>query len=118
MREHIVDATHVELLCGEAAQSLIVDINFQRTDRSDQNVDTQIPLVPADQIRVRQITLNNNLCAVVQFGNALQQVDASSPRGSAGFADPYAFLVILVHKSVYESRVLVWQDESHWKDVE
>lgn len=43
------------LVCGESCQSLLVDIDFQRVEASDCDIDSQVELQPVDQKRVGNV---------------------------------------------------------------
>jgi hypothetical protein len=55
VRKHIFKVTCIIFLGSEASQALIVDIESQRIDRSDGNIDSEIKLKSVDEEGVSYI---------------------------------------------------------------
>ena len=59
-------------------------------------VDAHVPLGSSDQMRVRNVFLNNTLLIVLQIGYVINQGNFASSTEICGFTNPYLFLCVIV----------------------
>ena len=68
------------LLSGEACQSIFIDVETERVDRSQGDIDPQIELITVDQQRVIYVFANYHRCALRDLVDVLCYKDALALR--------------------------------------
>ena len=131
MHEWVRQVVHVGRVArvSEPAEALAVQVDGQRLIAGDQNVDSKVELLAADEQRVHDVALHNvrlglrALWLPSQFifplGNLLQFVEkenAAALRLADGFHDPYLLTLILL-EFLDEQTVVTGQVVRRWEEI-
>lgn len=74
MSELVVKVVHGVLVCSEPDQAFFINVELQRTHRSQQYVDSHVPFVASDQEWSRQVFLQHSCCVVAELADVVEQV--------------------------------------------
>ena len=95
MRKHIFKVTCIIFLGSEASQALIVDIESQRIDWSDGNIDSEIKLKSVDEEGVSYILRHDHRQSTRYFIKVRNDRDSFALRGSFRLHNPERLVGLL-----------------------
>lgn len=112
----VATLTLIVLLCCKAGQSILVDIDTQRIDRCEGNIDSEIELVTIDQERLAHVLAHNHGRTLWNFIDVLSDKDAFTLRRRGWLTDP-SCLRLRCH-AVLELNHFVRQNEREREEFE
>lgn len=72
--ELVVKVVHGVLVGSEPDEAFFVNVELQRTHRSQQHINSHVPFVASDQEWSRQVFLEHSGCVVAELADVVEQV--------------------------------------------
>ena len=81
--------------CCKSDQTLLVDVYTQGVEAGHTNVDSQVVLVPVDEMRVLDVFGDDEITPVVQSGVFVNDADTTPTRRRWGFDNPQPTAILI-----------------------